>query len=125
MQYTADFHHHVANPSVPHLERLLEPAAACDTAVDMFKAHAPLRDLPMPRLLGRRQLGPTRLLGGLDDGHAAQCAGLNSRLLQLLTSRRQRRGYRIGDAHVVDTTRMRLARGDQRSKLIHGLARQI
>jgi hypothetical protein len=109
MQRTADFHHHVANPSFPHADRRFAHAAAFDTAVDLFNAHAPPRALPIPRFLGPRQRMPTGLRRGLDDVHAVQREGLKARILQQLTPRRQRIGCGIGEALVMDTTRRRLA----------------
>jgi hypothetical protein len=118
MQRTADFHHHVANSGVPHSDRLFEHTAAFDTAVDMLDAYAPPSKLPLPRFLGPRQLVPTRLLRGLEDVHAAQREGVKARLLQPLTPRRQRIGCGIGDALVMDTTRMRLAQEEEAHGLI-------
>ena len=109
MQRTADFHHHVANAGFPHSDRLFEHSAAFDAAVDMLDAYAPPSKLPIPHFLCPRQLVPTRLLRGLEDVHAVQRAGLKARILQQLTSRRQRIGCGIGEAFVMDTTRMRLA----------------
>jgi hypothetical protein len=109
MQRTADFHHHVANPGFPHSDRLFEHTAAFDAAIDMLDAYAPPRKLPIPRFLCPRQLVPTRLLRGLEDVHAVQREGLKAGILQQLTPRRQRIGCGIGDAFVMDTTRMRLA----------------
>jgi hypothetical protein len=109
MQRTTDFHHHVANPGFPHSDRLFEHAAAFDTAVDMFDAHAPPSKLPIPRFLCPRQLVPTGLLRGLEDVHAVPRECLKARILQQLTPRWQRIGCGIGDAFVMDTTRMCLA----------------
>ena len=109
MQRTADFHHHVANSGFPHSDRLFEHSAAFDAAVDMLDAYAPPSQLPIPHFLCPRQLVPTRLLRGLEDVHAVQREGLKARILQQLTPRRQRIGCGIGDALVMDTTRMRLA----------------
>ena len=107
MQRTADFHHHVANAGFPHSDRLFEHTAAFDAAVDMLDAYAPPSKLPLPRVLCPRQLVPTRLLRGWEDVHAAQRERLKARILQQLTPRRQRVGCGIGDAFVMDTTRMR------------------
>jgi hypothetical protein len=109
MQRTADCHYHGANAGFPHSDRLFEHTAAFDAAVDMLDAYAPPSKLPIPRFLCPRQLVPTRLLRGLEDGHAVQREGLKARILQQLMPRRQRRGCGIGEAFVMDTTRMRLA----------------
>jgi hypothetical protein len=109
MQRTTDFHHHIADAGFPHADRLFEHTAAFDTAVDMLNADAPPSRLPIPRFLGPGQLVPTRLLRGLEDVHAVQRECLKARILQQLTPRRQRIGCGIGDAFVMDTTRMRLA----------------
>jgi hypothetical protein len=118
MQRTADFHHQVANSGFPPADRLFEQTAAFDTAVDMLDAYAPPSKLPIPRFLGPRQRGPTRLLRGLEDVHAVQREGLKARLLPPLTPRRQRIGCGIGDALVMDTTRMRLAQEEEAQGLI-------
>jgi hypothetical protein len=118
MQRTADFHHHVANAGFPHSDRLVEHTAAFDTAVDRLDAYAPPSKLPIPHFLGPHQLVSTRLLRGLEDVHAAQREGLKARILQQLTPRRQRIGCGIGDALVMDTTRMRLAQDEDAQGLI-------
>jgi hypothetical protein len=109
MQRTANFHHHVANPSLPDPDRLFEHAAALHAAIDMFDTHAPPRELPIPRFLCPRQLVPTGLLRGLEDVHAVQREGLKAQILQQLTPRRQRIRRGVGDVLVMDTARMRLA----------------
>ncbi len=82
MQGTADFHHHVAHPVLPHSDGLFEHAAAFDTAMDMFDAHAPLRDLPIALLPLRRQRFPSRLLRRFDDVHALDLERLKPQFLQ-------------------------------------------
>src|SRR5262245_34626607 len=109
MPRTTDCHHHLADAGVPHADRLLEPTAAFDTAVDLRNADAPPSQRPIPRVLGPGPRVPTRLLRGLEDVHAVQRAGLNARILQPLTPRRQRIGCGLGEALVMDTTRMRRA----------------
>src|SRR6266511_5258147 len=108
MQPTADFQHHLATPHFPYPDGLFAHAAALDTAVDMFDAHAPPRELPTPRLLCPRQLVPTGLLRGLEDVHAVQREGLEAHILQQPTPRRQWIGRGVGAALVMDTARMRL-----------------
>ena len=80
MQCTADLHHHVANPVFPHPDGLFEHVVAFDTAIDMFDAHAPLRDLPIVFFLLRRQLFPSRLLRRL----AARPGAHKTQLLAVL-----------------------------------------
>jgi hypothetical protein len=109
MPRTAACPHHVANAGLPHSDRLLEPTPAFDPAVDRLDAYAPPRQLPIPRFLGPRQLVPTRLLHGLEDGHAVQREGLKARSLPQLTPRRQRIRSGRGEAGVMDTPRRRLA----------------
>ena len=109
MQRTADVHHQIVDAGFPHADRLCEHTAAFDTAVDMLNADAPPSQLPVPRFLGPGQLVPTRLLRGLEDVHAVQRDCLKARILPQLTARRQRLGCGIGEALVMDTTRMRLA----------------
>jgi hypothetical protein len=118
MQRTADFHRYVANAGFPHSDRLFEHTAAFDAAVDMLDAYAPPSKLPLPRVLGPRQFVPTRLLRGLKDVHTVPRQGLKARILQQLTPRRQRIGCGIGDALVMDTTRMRLAQAEDAPGLI-------
>jgi len=113
MQRTADFHHHVAHPRFPHPDGLFKQAAALDTTVDMFDAHAPPSELPIPRFLAPCQLVPAGLPRGLEDVHTVQCKGLKAQILQQLTPRRQRLGCGIGEALVVDTARMRLAHEEE------------
>ncbi len=108
MQGTADFHHHVAHPLFPHPDDLFEHAAAFDTAIDMFDAHPSPRYLAIARFLLRGQLLPARLLRRLEDVHALQCEGLKTRVLQQVTPSRQRIRCRVGDALVVDASRMGL-----------------
>jgi hypothetical protein len=108
MQCTADFHHHVANPGFPHPKGLLEHTAAFDTAVDMFDAHTPPRDLSIPCFLRPRQLMPRGLLRWLDNGHTVQREHLKAQILQQLTPRWQRIRRGVGDAFVMDTARTRV-----------------
>jgi hypothetical protein len=108
MQGTADFHHDIANPGLPHADRLFKHAAAFDTALDMFDAHPSPSDLPIPRFLRSRQLVSTRLLRRLDNLHAIQCERLKAQILQQLAARRQRIRCAVSDALVMDTARMRL-----------------
>src|SRR5882724_3508512 len=108
MQRTADCHHHITNPRFPYPDGLFEPAAAFDTAVDMFDAHPSPRDLPIARSRRACQLLASGLLRGLDDVHPVQRQRLKAHVLQPLASCRQwvRRG--VGDALVMDTARVRL-----------------
>lgn len=108
MQGTADFHHHVTYPLFPHPDGLFEHAAALDTAIDLFAAHPSPRDLAMARFLLRCQLLPARFLRRLEDVHTLQGEGLKTRVLQQGTPSRQRRRCRVGDALVVDASRMGL-----------------
>ena len=107
MQRTADFHHHVANPSFPQPDGFFEHTAAFDAAVNMFDAHAPPRDLPVARFLGSCQCFPTWLLRRLNDLHAVQRKRLKAQILQQLAPRRQRIRRRVGDALVMHTAGMR------------------
>ncbi len=108
MQGTADVHPHVAHPLFPHPDGLFAHAAAFDTALDMFDAHPSPRYLAIARFLLRCQLLPARLLRRLEDVHALQGEGLKTRVLQQVTPRRQRIRCRVGDALVVDASRMGL-----------------
>ena len=93
-------------PSFPHPDGLFEPAAAFDTALDLFDAHPSPSDCPVVRLLFWRQLLPARLLRCLDAVHALQRAGLKAHVLQQLAPSRQWRRCRVGQALVVDAARM-------------------
>ena len=106
MQRTADFHYHVANTCLPHPDRFFEHAATFDAAVDMFDAHTPPSDLPIPRFLGSRQLFATWLLHRLNDLHAVQRERLKAHVLQQLTPCRQWIWRGVGDALVMHTARM-------------------
>jgi hypothetical protein len=106
MQRTADFHHHVPNPGVPHPKGLFQRSTAFHTAVDMFDAHTPPRDFPIPRFLGPRQHVPAGLLRGLDDLHPIQRERLKAHVLQQLAPSRQRIRRGVGDTLVLDTARM-------------------
>ena len=108
MQSTADFHPHVTDPFFPHPDRFFEHAAALDTAVDMFDAHPSPRDRSIFLLLLRGQLLAARLLRRLEEVHALQRERLKTLLLQEVTPCRKRRGRRVRDARVMDTTRMGL-----------------
>jgi hypothetical protein len=108
MQRTTDFHHHVANPVFPQPNGLFEHTAALDAAIDMFDAHAPSSQLPIPSLLRSRPLVAARLLRRLEDVHAVQRERLKTHVLQQLTPGRQRIGGGVGDALVMDTAWMRL-----------------
>src|SRR5438128_3631445 len=108
MQGTADFHHHVAHPLFPHPDGLFEHAAAFDTAMYIFNAHPSPRYLAIARFLLLGQLLPARLLRRLEDVHALQREGLKTRVLQQVTPSRQRIRCRVGDALVVDASRMGL-----------------
>jgi hypothetical protein len=118
MQRTADFHHHVANPGFPHPNGLFEHTAAFDTAVDLFEAHTPPRDLPLPCVLRPPQLRPTGLLRWVANGHTVQRERLKAQILQQLTPRwpRIRRG--VGDALVMDTAGMRVTQEEEASRRV-------
>jgi hypothetical protein len=107
MQRTADFHHQIANSSFPHPNGLFEHAAAFDTAIDVFDAHAPPRDLPLPRFLRPRQLMPAGLFRWLNDGYTVQREGLKAQILEQLTPHGQRIRRRVGNPLVMHTARMR------------------
>jgi len=106
MQGTADFHHHITPPVLPHPDGLCEHAAAFDTAIDMFDAHPASSDGAVVCFLCGRQRLPAWLLRRLEDLHALQCEALKAQVLQQLTPRRQWRRGRIGQARVVDASRM-------------------
>src|SRR5215510_967019 len=108
MQGTADFHHHVAHPVFPHPDRLFEPTAAFDAAVDMFDAHPSPSDFAIAGFLLWCQLFPTWLLRRLDDRHALQREGLKAQVLQQVTPRRPRLWRRVGNPFVLDTALMGL-----------------
>ena len=108
MQGTADFHHHVAHPLFPHPDGLFQHAAAFDTAIDMFDAHPSPRDRSIALFLLHCQLLPAWLLRRLDDVHAIQRERLKAQVLQQVTPRRQRIRRRVGDAFVMDASRMGL-----------------
>ena len=108
MQGTADGHHHVAHPVLPHPDGLFEHATAFDTALDLFHAHPSPSDRPVVRFLGWRQRLPARLLRGLDDLHSRQRACVQAGVLQQLAPSRKRRRCRVGEARVVDAARMGL-----------------
>jgi hypothetical protein len=112
MQRTADVPHQVAHAGFPQADRLFEPTAAFDAAVNRLEADAPPSKLPIPRFLCPRPLVPTRLLRGLAEVHAAERERLKARILQPLTPWWQRRGGGSGDAFVMATTRMRLAHAE-------------
>jgi hypothetical protein len=106
MQCTADFHHHAPNPGFPHPKGLFQRTTAFHTAVDMFDAHAPLRDFPIPRVLGSWQRVPAWLLRGWDDLHPVQRERLKAQVLQQLAPGQHggRRG--VGDTLVMDPAGM-------------------
>ena len=108
MQGTADFHHHIAYPLLPHPDGLFQHATAFDAAIDMFDAHPTPRDLPIVRLLGGRQRVPARFLRRLEDRDAVPRAPVKAQVLQPLALRRQRIRRGIGQALVVDAARHRL-----------------
>jgi hypothetical protein len=107
MQRTADFHHQIANPRFPYPDGLFEHAAAFDTAVDAFDAHAPPRYLPILRFLRPRQLMPAGLFRRLNDGDTVQREGLKAQILEQLTPHGQQIRRRVGTSLVVHTARMR------------------
>jgi hypothetical protein len=106
MERTADFHHHVANPCVPDPDGLFAHAAAFDAAVDVFDAHMPPSDLPRVRLLGAHQPFSTWRLHRLNALRAVQRERLNAPVLPQLTSCWQWRWCTVGEALVMQTTRM-------------------
>ena len=109
MQRTPDCHHHVAQASFPLADGLFEPAATLDTAGDRFDAPSASSDLPVPRVLGARQLWSAGLLRRLKDVHAIPRQRLKAQVLQPLTPHGQRIRRGSGAALVVDMARMRLA----------------
>ena len=108
MQGTADFHHHIAHPVFPPPDGLFKHTAAFDPALDMFDPYPSPSTLPVVRFLFWRQLSPARLLRGLDALPALQRARLKAHVLQQRASGRQRRRCRVGDALVVDASRLGL-----------------
>jgi hypothetical protein len=118
MQRTADFHHHVANPRFPHPDGFFEHTAAFDTAVDMFDAYTPPRELPIPCFLRPRQLMSAGLLHGLDDVYTVPRERLKAQILQQLTPRWQRIRRGVGDAFVMDTARMRVTQEEDAQRRV-------
>ena len=118
MQGTADFHDHVANPRFPHPDGLFEHTIAFDTAVDLFDAHMPSRDLPMPCVLRPRQHMSAGLPRGLGDVHTVQRERLKAQILPQLTPRWQRIRRGVGDALVMDTAWMRVTQDEDAQRRV-------
>jgi hypothetical protein len=108
MQGTADVHHHIPYSRFPHPHGLFAHAAAFDTTVDMFDAHASPSERPIPCFLRPRHLPPAGLLRRLEDGHAVQGARVTPQILPQLTPDRQGIRRAISHTLVRHTTGMRL-----------------
>ena len=104
MQTTANVHHHIASPCFPQPDRLFEHTAAFDTAVDLFDAHAPPRDLAGSLFLLRRSLLPTWLLRRLDDVYSIQRERVKAQVLQQVTPCGKWRRRRVHHARILDTS---------------------
>jgi hypothetical protein len=118
MQRTADCQHHVAQAGLPPSDGFAAPAATCDPAVDLVKAHAPSSQRPMPRGRRWRQRVAARLLHRREDVHAVQRARLTTQVLPPRTPRRQRLRRGLGEALVMDTARRRLAQAQEAPGLL-------
>jgi hypothetical protein len=88
MQGTTDVPHDIAHAYFPQANGRFQDAAAFDTAVDMFEAHAPPRQPPIPHVLHPRQLPAAGLCRRVEDGHTLQSARLQAQVLPELAAGR-------------------------------------
>jgi hypothetical protein len=96
MQSTADFHDPVADACLAEALRVMDDAAALDTAVDVLDANAAAGDPPIRGFLRARACPATRLPSGHDDFDLVERTRQEAKILKQPTARGQgiRRGLR-------------------------------
>jgi hypothetical protein len=96
MQRTADFHDPIADARLAEAVRVMDDAAALDTAVDVLDTHAAAGDPPIRGFLRAREGPAPRLPSGHDDFDLVERKRQEAKILKQSAARRQgiRRGLR-------------------------------
>jgi hypothetical protein len=114
MQAAADFHDTIANARLSEAAGVVDDAAALDTAIDVFDAHAAARDAPVGRLLRLCEFPSSWLPGRHNDLHLGKRECQEAQILEQATACRQGVRGRIRNAFIVRAARVGLTKKEDR-----------
>jgi hypothetical protein len=118
MQAAADFHDTIANARLSEAAGVVDDAAALDTAIDVFDAHAAARDAPVGRLLRLCEFLSSWLPGRHNDLHLGKRECQEAQILEQAAARRQGVRGRIRNAFIVCAARVGLTEKEDRERRI-------
>src|ERR687888_948837 len=109
VQGTTEFHHQIADASLPQTDAIFDNAAALDTTVDMLDPQPPLVERLVGPLLLPGQLRAAWLLRRHEDCHLKEREGQEAQILQQPTPGWERVGGSLRDAQSMDTAAVGVA----------------
>jgi hypothetical protein len=118
MQAAADFHDTIANARLSEAAGVVDDAAALDTAIDVFDAHAAARDAPVGRLLRLCEFLSSWLPGRHDDLHLGKRERQAAQILEPAAARGQGLRGRIGNPLIVCAARIGLTEREDRERRV-------
>ena len=106
MQAAADFHDTIVHARLSEAAGVVDDAAALDTAIDVFDAHAAARNAPVGRLLRLCEFPSSWLPGRHNDLHLGKRECQEAQILEQATACRQGVGAGIGNPLGMGTARL-------------------